>query len=169
MAGNTGWFPVFNSSGLVVPPFGCMVPALTGLTDDGALKITQPATANVTDVFFNGLSPIPVDGYGEATMIWPAIAAYDPDAGIAAGDVISPVAGSFLLGKGFSTGFRALTIDDNNSLANIIPTPNGLDSPCDWVQVTSLTKVSGKYPANVYDKDLAIGVGSCANTNGRNS
>lgn len=102
---------VYNDSGEDVPPFAAM--RLSGLNDDGLIKIDKPDADSTIDVVFNGPGVLEAEGVGTAFVVnGPLrVVTHDSDDAPAAGDEYGTEASGWYLRKGHY-GFRILGVID---------------------------------------------------------
>jgi hypothetical protein len=120
------WVPVKNNDSVAVPPFGVMAADNAGINANGQLSIARPSKAGITDVLFNGPSPIGPGLSGQGHQTFPAIAAYNQSATPTKGDQWGTAANSWYLVKG-SPGFTVK--DANGGLANVTLDVVGIVGP----------------------------------------
>jgi hypothetical protein len=97
-------FPFFNSLGVAIPPFACMV--VTGATDNNREMVYAVRQPNYTDeqlqnpsqIVFNDGRYVPSNSYGMCSSDMPAIALVDPSGSPVIGGTVGPVANSWALG-----------------------------------------------------------------------
>lgn len=138
---------VYNDAGEDIPPFAVM--EISEVDDDGAYHVRKPTIDNSNEVLFNGGAPIQIASYGQALATFPATAIYEQQAGEAvAGESWGVRSGQWHLSHSRS-GFVAVQ-DGENGLGAFAVRRHRL---VEMVEVTSLTKVNGRYPAviKVYD------------------
>ena len=138
---------VYNDAGEDIPAFAVL--EISEADEDGVFHVRKPTIDNSNEVLFNGPAPIQVATYGQALATFPAVALYEQQAGEAeAGESWGVKAGQWLLSHSRS-GFVAVQ-DGENGLGTFAVRRHRL---VEMVEVTSLTKVDGRYPAviKVYD------------------
>lgn len=118
---------VYNDSGEDVPPFGVM--RLSGLNDEGLIKIDKPDADSTIDVVFNGPGVLEAEGVGTAYVVnGPLrVVTHDSDDAPVAGDEFGTEVDGWYLRKG-NFGFRILGAIDGYDRIAVAEVVNGTNS-----------------------------------------
>lgn len=138
------WISVINGDTDPVPPFAALM--ALDIDSDGNIVVQRPDSDSMIDILINGYLSIAPGLKGSATRDLPMRILFDLSFGTYpnAGEIWGTQADSWFLGR-TKDGFKAMgAVDVDNNSCVFTGRDHSLEK---LVQITSLTKTRGLYPA----------------------